>query len=101
MSQSNASDDSNSMHHSSELKRELAARAEEEKEVESNIKEEIKICVFLTSLASLFCLFGYSVIEYEFAEDNAAKRSYFFIMLVSVLLITILYIIGLQWPRAT
>ena len=96
MPQSNASDDSNSIHHSSKLQTESAARAEAETEEESDLKEEIKICVFLTSLASLFVFVMYSVYEYEFAEDNAAKQLYFVLMLVSVLLITILYSIGLH-----
>ena len=96
MPQSNASDDSNSIHHSSELQTESAARAEAETEEESDLKEEIKICVFLISFASLIVFCMYSVYGYEFAEDKAAKQLYFVLMLVSVLLITILYSIGLH-----
>ena len=71
-------------------KQETASSKEEQKEVGSNTTEDIQSYLSLTFLAGLVFLWFYSVIKYEFAEDNDEKRFYLLLFLVSTILITII-----------
>lgn len=98
MPQSNASEESNSKLHKQSAER-AEGDIEVQAEAESDLREQIKICVFLISLASLIVFWIYSAYEYDFAEDKDAKRLWFWLMLVSALLTAILYSIVLHWPH--